>query len=46
MITNIISSPLHSSGQWISIGTGKYKGNWNHRTLSGNGVYIMSDGNF
>lgn len=43
---NIISPPLHPSDQWISIGSGNYKGNWNHRTMSGNGVYVMFDGNY
>lgn len=41
-----ISSPLHPSDQWIPIGTGNYyKGKWNHRTMSGNGVFVMPDGN-
>lgn len=39
-------SPLHPSDQWVPIGTGNYyKGKWNHRTMSGNGVYVMTDGN-
>ncbi|VVC37346.1 Hypothetical protein CINCED_3A008622 [Cinara cedri] len=37
--------PLHSSDQWVLIGTGNhYKGNWNHRTMSGYGIYVMLDG--
>lgn len=38
---------LHASDQWIAIGTGNYyKGEWDHRTMCGNGVYVMPDGNY
>lgn len=38
--------PLHPSDQWIRVGIGNYyKGEWNHRTMSGTGVYVMHDGN-
>lgn len=38
--------PLHASDQWVPIGTGNYyKGEWNHRTMSGFGVYVMPNGN-
>lgn len=41
-----LALPLHPSDQWIPIGIGNYyKGQWNHRTMSGNGVYVMPDGN-
>lgn len=37
---------LHSDDHWVPIGAGSYyKGKWNHRTMSGNGLYIMTDGN-
>lgn len=37
---------LHPSDQWIPVGIGNhYKGEWNHRTMSGNGIYVMLDGN-
>ncbi|XP_025194374.1 MORN repeat-containing protein 5 [Melanaphis sacchari] len=36
---------LHPSDQWVSIGTGNYyKGKWNHRTMSGDGIYVMQNG--
>lgn len=39
--------PLYPSDQWIPIGTGNYyKGKWNHRTMSGFGVYVMPNGNY
>lgn len=39
--------PLHPSDQWVLIGTGNYyKGQWNHRTMSGNGIYVVPDGNY
>lgn len=38
--------PLHPSDQWVPTGTGNYyKGKWNHRTMSGNGIYVVPDGN-
>lgn len=38
-------SPLHSSDQWVSVRIGNhYKGEWNHKTMSGYGVYVMLDG--
>lgn len=38
---------LYASDQWIAMGTGcYYKGEWNHRTMCGNGVYVMPDGNY
>lgn len=41
-----VKRQLHPSNQWIPIGTGNhYKGGWNHRTMSGNGVYVMQNGN-
>lgn len=43
---NILAPPLYPKNQWIPIGTGNYyKGEWNHRTMSGKGVYVMLDGN-
>jgi len=41
---NTASSSLHPSDQWISIETGNYKGQWNHRTMSGEGIYAKLDG--
>jgi hypothetical protein len=39
--------PLHPSDQWVAIGTGNYyKGEWNHWTMSGYGVYVIPNGNF
>ncbi|CAH1710326.1 unnamed protein product [Aphis gossypii] len=36
---------LHPKDQWIPIGTGNYyKGKWNHRTMSGDGIYVMQNG--
>ena len=36
---------LHPNDQWFPIGTGNfYKGKWNHRTMSGDGVYVMQNG--
>ncbi|KAL4112942.1 hypothetical protein QTP88_016656 [Uroleucon formosanum] len=36
---------LHPNNKWIPIGTGNhYKGKWNHRTMSGDGVYVMQNG--
>lgn len=44
---NILPPPLHPKNQWIPIGTGNYyKGEWNHRTMSGKGVYVMLNGKF
>jgi len=38
---------LHPKDQWIPIGTGNYyKGKWNHRTMSGDGIYVMQNGNY
>jgi len=38
--------PLHSDNEWFPIGTGNYyKGSWNHRAMSGYGVYVMPNGN-
>jgi len=37
---------LHPNDQWFPIGTGNYyKGKWNHRTMSGDGIYVMKNGN-
>lgn len=37
--------PLHPSDQWVPIGMGNYyKGGWNHRTMSGYGVYVTPNG--
>lgn len=37
---------LHPQDQWIPIGTGNYyKGKWNHRTMFGDGIYVMQSGN-
>lgn len=41
-----LTPPLYSKDRWIPIGIGNYyKGQWNHRTMSGNGVYVMPDSN-
>jgi len=41
-----VKRQLHKNDQWIPLGTGNhYKGNWNHRTMSGDGVYVMQNGN-
>ncbi|XP_022183055.1 MORN repeat-containing protein 5 [Myzus persicae] len=40
-----VKRQLHPNDQWIPIGTGnRYKGKWNHRTMSGDGVYVMQNG--
>lgn len=42
----IKDNQLHPNDQWFHIGTGNYyKGKWNHRTMSGYGVYAMQNGN-
>ncbi|XP_026808980.1 MORN repeat-containing protein 5 [Rhopalosiphum maidis] len=36
---------LHPYDQWFPVGTGNYyKGKWNHRTMSGDGIYVMQNG--
>lgn len=41
-----LTPPLHPSDHWVPIGTGNYyKGEWNHRTMSGHGIYVVPDGN-
>jgi len=41
-----VKRQLHPNNKWIPIGTGNhYKGKWNHRTMSGDGVYVMQNGN-
>lgn len=41
-----LKTPLHPSNKWIPVGIGNYyKGTWNHRTMFGNGILVMLNGN-